>query len=328
MEQTLKGLDYDVDKSPLGKVTPEQIQAGYKALSKIADIINNEGRGKQSLTDACNEFYTRIPHFFGMKVPPKITLMDEVKAKIDLLEALNDICLGIKAMEVKKEDDLEVRHPVDVQYERLEVKLEPLDRDSKDFELLEKYILSTHGATHSAYKMQVEDIFVCEKDSLPFKDKGNRMLLFHGSRLSNFAGILSQGLRIAPPEAPVTGYMFGKGCYFADMSSKSANYCFATPSKPCGLLLLCEVALGKSNELLQADYNANKLPKGTSSVKGVGRVRPENQVKLEDGTIVPLGPGVNKAVDGGSLIYNEFIVYDTKQVRLRYLAKIAFKFQN
>ena len=35
----------------------------------------------------------------------------------------------------------------------------------------------------------------------------------------------AQGLRIAPPEAPVTGYMFGKGLYFADMVSKSANYC-------------------------------------------------------------------------------------------------------
>ena len=38
-----------------------------------------------------------------------------------------------------------------------------------------------------------------------------RQLLWHGSRLTNFVGILSQGLRIAPPEAPVTGYMFGKG---------------------------------------------------------------------------------------------------------------------
>jgi Poly(ADP-ribose) polymerase catalytic domain len=35
-----------------------------------------------------------------------------------------------------------------------------------------------------------------------------------------------QGLKVAPPEAPTTGYMFGKGVYFADMSSKSANYCF------------------------------------------------------------------------------------------------------
>ena len=29
------------------------------------------------------------------------------------------------------------------------------------------------------------------------------MLLWHGSRMTNWVGILSQGLRIAPPEAPV-----------------------------------------------------------------------------------------------------------------------------
>lgn len=34
-----------------------------------------------------------------------------------------------------------------------------------------------------------------------------RTLLWHGSRLSNWVGILNQGLRVAPPEAPVTGYM-------------------------------------------------------------------------------------------------------------------------
>ena len=56
------------------------------------------------------------------------------------------------------------------------------------------------------------------------KDLHNKQLLWHGSRTTNYAGILTQGLRIAPPEAPVTGYMFGKGVYFADMSSKSANY--------------------------------------------------------------------------------------------------------
>jgi hypothetical protein len=48
-------------------------------------------------------------------------------------------------------------------------------------------------------------------------------------------------LRIAPPEAPVTGYMFGKGVYFADMFSKSANYCYPTPTAADGVLLLCEV---------------------------------------------------------------------------------------
>lgn len=39
----------------------------------------------------------------------------------------------------------------------------------------------------------------------PFAQLRNRRLLWHGSRTTNFAGILSQGLRIAPPEAPVVG---------------------------------------------------------------------------------------------------------------------------
>ncbi len=63
-----------------------------------------------------------------------------------------------------------------------------------------------------------------------WKDFNNRQLLWHGSRLTNWVGILSQGLRIAPPEAPVTGYMFGKGVYFADICSKSANYWYTSHS--------------------------------------------------------------------------------------------------
>lgn len=41
-----------------------------------------------------------------------------------------------------------------------------------------------------------------------------------------------------------TGYMFGKGIYFADMVSKSANYCHTSQGDPIGLILLGEVALG------------------------------------------------------------------------------------
>ena len=44
----------------------------------------------------------------------------------------------------------------------------------------------------------------------PFKALHNRQLLWHGSRTTNFAGILSQGLRIAPPEAPVVCGGIGK----------------------------------------------------------------------------------------------------------------------
>ena len=76
---------------------------------------------------------------------------------------------------------------------------------------------------------------------------------------------MSQGLRIAPPEAPVTGYMFGKGVYFADMVSKSANYCFTNKNNPTGLMLLCEVALGDMYELEGSEY-ITKLPKGKAQL--------------------------------------------------------------
>jgi hypothetical protein len=43
----------------------------------------------------------------------------------------------------------------------------------------------------------------------------------------------------------------------------------SSDSRRSGLLLLCEVALGESNELLRADYNASNLPPGKFSTKGV-----------------------------------------------------------
>lgn len=123
------------------------------------------------------------------------------------------------------------------------------------------------------------------------RDLPNRMLLWHGSRLTNFMGILGQGLRIAPPEAPCTGYMFGKGVYFADMVSKSANYCYTSSRSNIGLLVLAEVSLGTMRELRQADYNASQLPPGAHSTKGVGRMIPNEQeaIVLPDGVKVPLG---------------------------------------
>ena len=84
-------------------------------------------------------------------------------------------------------------------------------------------------------------------------------MLWHGSRLSNYVGILSEGLKIAPLEAPATGYMFGKGIYFADIVSKSANYCKPKQQSE-GLLMLCEVALGNMNDKFGVDYNAHNLP--------------------------------------------------------------------
>jgi len=161
----------------------------------------------------------------------------------------------------------------------------------------------------------------------PFKALPNRTLLWHGSRTTNFAGILSQGLRIAPPEAPVTGYMFGKGIYFADMVSKSANYCCTNRTNNTGLLLLCDVALGKMYERTKADY-IEKLPAGFHSTKGIGKTEPDPNVFKEiEGVKVPLGKGTKDATKKTDLLYSEYIVYDVSQVQSKYLLRTKFNYK-
>lgn len=51
-------------------------------------------------------------------------------------------------------------------------------------------------------------------------------------------------MRIAPPEAPRTGYLYGKGIYLASMAEKSIPYCCYGLSNNTALLLLIDGALG------------------------------------------------------------------------------------
>jgi len=52
----------------VGRLTKEQIKAGYSALKTIASCVDKAEFGAR-LTAACNDFYTRIPHYFGFARP-------------------------------------------------------------------------------------------------------------------------------------------------------------------------------------------------------------------------------------------------------------------
>merc|ERR1740129_1509098 len=110
-------------------------------------------------------------------------------------------------------------------YRGLGVTLTPLKDDTIAFKTIAEYVNTTHSLLHSAYRIQTRNVFQIgdaaqNADYAEFsKHITKKELLWHGSRMSNWSGILSQGLRIAPPEAPVTGYMFGKGLYFSNCVS-------------------------------------------------------------------------------------------------------------
>jgi len=213
--------------------------------------------------------------------------------------------------------------------------------------MVRQYTANTHATTHSSYTLSVKHVFRCDRKGEAAKHMaqlGNRQLLWHGSRLTNWVGILSQGLRIAPPEAPATGSMFGKGVYFADMVSKSANYCFASRESPSAVLLLCDVALGAQHELIASQFEAHErsVKRGKHSTFGLGKTCPDpaGTATIPPGISVPMGKCAPSAYladnlerikeEGGGkrseLLYNEFIVYDTAQVQAKYVVVVDFDF--
>ena len=104
-------------------------------------------------------------------------------------------------------------------------------------------------------------------------------------------------------------------------------------SNNVGLLMLCDVALGNMYERYHADY-IEKLPKGKHSCKGVGKTEPDPSEFGEiGGAKVPFGKGVkterfetDKSLRS-DLLYNEYIVYDSAQVKSQYLLRVKFNYK-
>ncbi|CAK9310127.1 unnamed protein product [Citrullus colocynthis] len=332
MKQHMMEIGYNAEKLPLGKLSKATILKGYEVLKRIADVIGLSNRSL--LEQLSGEFYTVIPHDFGFKKMREFVIdtPQKLKRKLEMVEALGEIELATKLLE---EVNTMEEDPLYSHYQRLQCELSPVDVVSEEFSMVSKYAQNTHAKTHSNYTVDIVQIFRVSRKGenerfRKFSNTKNRKLLWHGSRLTNWTGILSQGLRIAPPEAPVTGYMFGKGVYFADMFSKSANYCYASKAATTGVLLLCEVALGDMVELLDANYDADKLPEGKLSTKGVGQTEPNHSeaVTLDDGVVVPLGKPKRNLRGKGALLYNEYIVYNVDQIRMRYLLQVNFHFKH
>ena len=330
MKQTMLEFELDLDKMPLGRLSKKQLHDAYSVLTDLNELVS-KGANNSEFIGLSNKFFTLVPHNFGMNKAPVIDTLEMIQTKRDILDNLIEVEIAYSMLQQDTGNEL---NPLDAHYEQLKTDLKPLDHSSDDFKLLCQYVQNTHAATHKEYSLEILDVFAVERQGekrryKPFKKLHNRQLLWHGSRMTNYVGILSHGLKIAPPEAPVTGYMFGKGIYFADSVSKSANYCATSKNHDVGLMLLSEVALGDMHELTAANEKIKKPPSGKHSVKGVGKSFPDDSTAhtRKDGVKIPLGTLQTDNKMKSSLLYNEYIVYDVAQVNIQYLLKTKFHYK-
>jgi len=144
--------------------------------------------------------------------------------------------------------------------------------------------------------------FDLDDDSLFIKS--GTYMLFHGTRTVNVTGILSTGLRLPSQlsNVAINGAMFGSGLYSADDWKKSAGYCsydgayYARGSGKAksrkAFMFICDVILGQPHVVTNRSLGQ---PRGTHSLYA-------------------------KASTSG-VANNEFIVFNTDQLNLRYLVE-------
>jgi poly [ADP-ribose] polymerase 2/3/4 len=356
-------MDIDTSRLPPSALSKRQLAQGLAVLLEVEKILMpfiEEGVQQEQggvdgptkdlkLRDCSSRFFTIVPHAFDRK--EAVPIIDSVKRLTKLIRNMEDLMQiveleQIRANSISKQNEFDKPLP-DMQYEELGCTLSHVQRGSTEFALITRSIMETHAETHNTYTIEVDKIFKVqrpnERDRFcqdPAYSADQNRLLWHGSRMSNWAGILKNGLKIAPKEAPVTGYMFGKGVYFADCSSKSANYCFASEEEPDGLLVLCDVALGNQYKRLESQYEAATKckKKGCDSTWGVGQHAPSSECVLPDGTKLPAGKlepntnGLEIAKEHHprgkpTLLYNEFIVYRESQFEMKYVVHVKFNFK-
>lgn len=275
-----------------------------------------------------NQFYSMIPHDFGHNRIKVIDNEQELKAKISLMEALIDIEVATSLLKDSSGGKAggESINLLDQHYDKLKCDIRPVDPSTDEYKMIEKYVINTHQRETP----KIIDVFRIDREGEEEryqkggKSLGNRMLLWHGSRLTNFVGILSQGLRIAPPEAPVSGYRFGKGVYFADMMSLSSRYCRTNTRGENFCMLLADVALGKPAELARDKYMEKPQP-GSDSTWALGTIEPDPKDVGEclDGCKVPYGKIVNNSRKNVSCLEHQYITYNVNQCCLKYLLRVV-----
>jgi poly [ADP-ribose] polymerase len=290
-------------ETPLGVVGLSQIEKGEAILQRLYEMFKLGTQDEDGISDLTNQFYTIIPHNLGRAraqiSATRLNSMAAFEEKQDLLQLMRDM------LHVTEEGKTLGASDIDMKYRALRARIEVLSPsvDSERFEQVKQLLLRSHpmapfGDQSNADLIEIKQIYSIHRpaEHAAFNSQrvhANQQILFHGSRISNYVGLLSRGLMM--PKMVVAmggkrrdGGLLGNGIYFGDSAATSAQYC--TPgSKGTRLMLLNNVALGNVKDYEQVVFGLMEPPQGYNSVHGVRNV-PGRRTDFKDDEYVIFNP--------------------------------------
>ncbi|XP_030850626.1 protein mono-ADP-ribosyltransferase PARP4 isoform X5 [Strongylocentrotus purpuratus] len=290
----------DILSCPMASVTHEQIEKGESLLLQIKEGLDTKtSQAKMSRLIMSREYYSQIPHNkkqLGLKNKQDITREQGI---CQLLTDVHSVC---------EATDWSLRASTGAKYRTLRCHIEQIPSESAEYQQVLQQIQDSFTGKEA---FKVNRVFAVDRfvENANFTHYlGNKKLLFHSSKPSNFLGILSRGLLMPKIVVEDLGGnrtdagMLGHGIYFADSASTSACYSVQSTLSHSRFLVMCEVSLGRCHEVNEYHSDLNQPPIGFDSVKGVGAI-----------------PG-QIASDFKA---NEFTIYNVNQQRLRYLVEFS-----
>ena len=85
--------------------------------------------------------------------------------------------------------------------------------------------------------------------------------------------------------------------------------------------------MGNERVLYRPNEDADELPPGMHSTKCIGKLLPDpkEDFVIEKDIVVPTGKVINSVDANTFMDHNEYIVYDTKQIKMKYICMVNFK---
>lgn len=185
-------------KTPLGVLTIEQIQKGEDCLNQILTELKKKNPNQSVLENLSSEFFTMIPHHLGRsQAAIKASIIrseEQYTQKMELMQLMKDMV----AVSGGKQGNVLIDPNVEAKYKALGCEIRYIDKDGKEYKEACDYIKK--NLTNYSYGGQmpnIQNVFeVIRKDERKaFLNKiGNEKLMFHGSRIANWVGILTRGI--------------------------------------------------------------------------------------------------------------------------------------
>ncbi|RUS75226.1 hypothetical protein EGW08_017016, partial [Elysia chlorotica] len=336
---------------PFGLLNKERLLEGQRLLQEIEDHVNNvekyrgvnektnEDRDEyqktlEKIADLSNEYFHVIPqsNFSCEKLRPldqRSSLTKQMYNVSNLLHYQFACKILLATMWYK------TYNPVDFVYHSILCKMQQMDQNDLMAQMILKYIYS-----YERTACNVRTIFRLERAGEEERRQtssiqGERRLLWHGSDTCNLLSILNRGLVVSPPGASSSGAMYGKGIYFSDDFSFSANYVKSGKTK---FMLLCEVAMGEVIDLVKEEeekkddeipttqsntsFRRNQKTFDTIMVKGKNYYEPSDWFILSTGERLPLGK-TKHVYSSYRSDRTQYVVRDPAAVSLRYLVEFS-----